>query len=124
MRNNALCGDDAKAAMVLMAAVVLPLPQGATTRLNVPRWNEDGVRTSYKKSPSFIGVFLLSLVKQRALPSLANYIITQIFFQFKFPHHQKRQVRANALSYFLCRILTCDESLVAPARYTKKPQIF
>ena len=84
IRKSALCGDDDNAAMVLMAAVVLPLPQGATTRLNVPRWKEDGVRTSYKKSPSFIGVFLLSLVKQRALPSLANYIITQIFFQFKF----------------------------------------
>lgn len=43
----------AKAAMVLMAAVVLPLPQGATTRLNVPRWNEDGDRTSFKKRPNF-----------------------------------------------------------------------
>jgi hypothetical protein len=53
MRKSALCGDDANAAMVLMAAVVLPLPQGATTRLNVPRWNEDGDRTSYKKRPDF-----------------------------------------------------------------------
>ena len=66
MRKSALCGDDANAAIVLMAAVVLPLPQGATTRLNVPRWNEDGDRTSYKKSPSFIGVFLLYVVKWRA----------------------------------------------------------
>ena len=63
MRNSALCGDDAKAAIVLMAAVVLPLPQGATTRLNVPRWKEDGDRTSYKKSSCFIGVFLLYVVK-------------------------------------------------------------
>ena len=98
--------------MVLMAAVVLPLPQGATTRLNVPRWNEDGDRTSYKKSPSFIGVFLLSLVKQRALPSLANYIITQIFCRFKFSHHQKRQVRANALSYVLLFFLILGGSVL------------
>ena len=62
--------------------------------------------------------------KQRALPSLANYIITQIFCRFKFPHHQKRQVRANALSYSLLFFLTCDGSLDAPVRYTKKPQIF
>ena len=124
MRKSALCGDDANAAMVLMAAVVLPLPQGATTRLNVLRWKEDGDRTSYKKSPCFIGVFLLSLVKQRALPSLANYIITQIFCRFKFPHHQKRQVRANALSYSLLFFLTCDGSLAAPVRYTKMLQIF
>ena len=53
IRKSALCGDDANAAMVLMAAVVLPLPQGATTRLNVPRWKEDGDRTSYKYKPGF-----------------------------------------------------------------------
>ena len=64
-----------------------------------------------------------SQVEERFSP-LATYIITRIFYRFKFPQHQKRQVRANALSYFLCRFLTCDESLAAPVRYTKKPQIF
>lgn len=63
MRKSALCGDDANAAMVLMAAVVLPLPQGATIRLNAPRRKEDVSMTSYKKSPCFIGVFLLYVVK-------------------------------------------------------------
>ena len=64
-----------------------------------------------------------SQVEERFSP-LADYIITPIFYRFKFPQHQKRQVRANALSYILCRFLTCDGSLAAPARYTKMLQIF
>lgn len=46
-----------------------------------------------------------SQVEERFSP-LANYIITQIFYRFKFPQHQKRQVRANALSYILLFFLT------------------
>ena len=64
-----------------------------------------------------------SQVEERFSP-LATYIITRIFYRFKFPHYQKRQVRANALSYFLCRFLTCDGSLAAPARCIEKLQIF
>ena len=64
-----------------------------------------------------------SQVEERFSP-LADYIITQIFYRFKFPHHQKRQVRANALSYSLLFFLTCDGSLAAPVRYTKTLQIF
>jgi len=33
MRNKAFRGEDARAAILLMAAVVLPLPQGAMIRL-------------------------------------------------------------------------------------------
>lgn len=46
-----------------------------------------------------------SQVEERFSP-LANYIITQIFYRFKFPQHPKRQVRTNALSYFLLFFLT------------------
>lgn len=90
----------------------------------MPRQKEDGVKISDKYSPFFHSSFPPSLVKHSLLSSLANYNITYIFYQLKFPHHQKRQVRANALSYFLCHFLTCDGRFPAPARYTKMLQIF
>jgi hypothetical protein len=49
-----LRGDDARAAMVLMAAVVLPLPQGAMMRLKASGMKVDASSTSYKYLPFFI----------------------------------------------------------------------
>ena len=52
--NRALRGDDAGAAMVLMAAVVFPLPQGAITRLNVSETKLDASSTFYRYRLFFI----------------------------------------------------------------------
>ena len=46
--------DEAKAAMVLMAAVVLPLPQGAWMTLSLPRTKEDVSSTSDRYFEFFI----------------------------------------------------------------------
>ena len=46
IRNNALRGDDANAAILLMAAVVLPLPQGAMIKLNARGTKLDVSRAS------------------------------------------------------------------------------
>ena len=55
IRNRALWGDDANAAMTLMAVVVLPLPQGAMTRLKASGTKVEASNTSYKYLPFFIG---------------------------------------------------------------------
>ena len=54
IRNRALRGDDARAAILLMAAVVLPLPQGAMMRLKASQWKVDVSITFYKYLPDFI----------------------------------------------------------------------
>ena len=54
IRNRALRGDEAKAAMTLMAAVVFPLPQGAMTRLKASGTKVEASSTSYKYLPFFI----------------------------------------------------------------------
>ena len=54
IRKRALRGEDAIAAMVLMAAVVLPLPQGAIIKLKALGTKQDVSRASYKNNPFFI----------------------------------------------------------------------
>lgn len=46
IRNSALRGDEARAAILLMAAVVLPLPQGAMMRLKASETKQDVSRAS------------------------------------------------------------------------------
>lgn len=54
IRNSALRGDEARAAILLMAAVVLPLPQGAMMRLKASGTKQDASRTSYRYFEFFI----------------------------------------------------------------------
>ena len=59
IRKSALRGDDANAAILLMAAVVLPLPQGAMIKLKAWETKQDVSRASYKNNPFFIYGFFL-----------------------------------------------------------------
>ena len=75
MRNSALCGDDAKAAIVLMAAVVLPLPQGAIIRLNASGTKLDASSTSYRYRLFFILRVCPPFVLHWAVSPFVTYII-------------------------------------------------
>lgn len=67
-------GEDAIAAMVLMAAVVLPLPQGAIIKLKALGTKQDVLRASYRNKPFLMyEIFLRYWIWMMGL-SLIHYL--------------------------------------------------